>query len=260
MNKTRILALAAVLTAGVSAPALAAWDKITTINVDYQTDRDNKSPNFGGPVERLQFTARDSDIKCNFIRATFRNGRTVDLFSGNLPEGTPRNVDLPGASQDIQGISTKCHADRRNGGRIEVSADIGRYRDTWRNSPDWSRMWAKMFNWSNSTLDNVVNYWVPITTLHFRGRGDTDGSAAGGAGRSINSIGLKPLNSDAACGKIQATFASGRWVTVANRVSLRQGNTTRLDLPGGDRNLRTLKLSCHAVGRSTVDIQVYGNK
>ncbi len=148
MNKTRILATAAVLTAGLCVPAMAGWDRIGSVDVSYRVDRDNASPNFGGPVERLQFTALGSDIHCGYIRATFRNGRTRDVLTGKLSQNMSRNVDMPGGSQDIRQIAFKCHSlDRHGPARIEIAADIGRYRDTWRRSPDWARMWARMFNW-----------------------------------------------------------------------------------------------------------------
>jgi hypothetical protein len=263
MRKTRIIALSAALAAGLSTPAWAAWDRIGAIDVSYRQDRDSASPNFGGPVERLQFTARGSDIKCGFIRTTFRNGKTRLLYSGVLRRNVGRNVDLPGDARDVRRIDTKCHALNRGNARIEIAADIGRYRDAWRNSPDWARMWAAVFNWTNTqgnAIDNAVNYWVSITTLHFAGKNDTDGSATGWAGRSINSIGLKPLNADARCSRINVVFGSGRKLDLADRGALHEGATARFDLPGADRDVVRLNLACRALNRNSVDIQVYGNK
>src|ERR1700742_2199230 len=92
MRSSRLLALAAVLTASVSVPALADFDRIGSINVSYQQDKDSASPDFGGPVERLQFTARGSDITCRNITATFRNGHTTSIFNGTLRQNSARTV------------------------------------------------------------------------------------------------------------------------------------------------------------------------
>jgi len=147
MKRLNLAAGVLLLTAASSIPALAAWDRIGWVDVSYRVDRDNASPNFGGPVERLMFTARGSDIHCGYIRATFRNGRTRELMSGKLKLNDSRPVDLPGISQDVRRLSFKCHALDRRSARIEIAADIGHYRDTWRKSSDWSRVWSRVFTW-----------------------------------------------------------------------------------------------------------------
>lgn len=259
MRKSHILALAA-LTSAVTTPALADWDKVASISVSYGTDSDSRSPDFGGPVERLQFTARGSDIQCQFIRATFANGRTTDLFSGRLPQGNSRVVDLPGAQQNVKQINTKCRAFQRSGSTIDIAADIGQYRDTWRRSPNWSQVWARMFNWTDQrAVDQSVNYWVPITTLHFSGRGDKDGSAAGWGGKSIGAIGLKPSR-DTRCSRITVFFGNGRRADLGAH-TLAAGDTARFNLPGdNDRNVEHLSVACHALNGYNVDMTVYGRK
>jgi hypothetical protein len=260
MTKSSVLVLAAALAAGIATPAYADWDHVGSIRVDYNVDRDSASPDFGGPVERLRFTAHGSDIQCLFIRATFANGRTADLFSGRLAQNASRAVDLPGEQRTIKRISTRCHAFQRSGSQIELEADIGQYRDTWRRSPNWNQLWAHLFNWSNQpAVDQAVNYWVPITTLHFYGHGDRDGSAAGWSGKSISAIGLRP-GRNARCGRINAVFGNGQRIDLGAR-TLSAGATTRIDLPGSsDRNISRLNLACHAMDGAKVDIAVYGRK
>lgn len=260
MRNLGTFVLAATVTAGIATPALADWDRIGSIDVTYNVDHDSVSPDFGGPVERLQFTARGSDIQCSFIRATFSNGRDVELFSGRLAQNASRSVDLPGAQQNVRKVTTRCRAFQRSGSKIEIAADIGQYRDTWRRSPNWSQVWARMFNWANQPgIDQSVNYWVPITTLHFSGRGDKDGAAGGWAGKSISSIGLKP-NRDARCSRITVIFGNGRRSDLGAR-TLAANATARFDLPGSnDRNISQLSVACHAVTGYNVDIAVYGRK
>jgi hypothetical protein len=248
------------LAVGIATPARADWDRIGNIDVNYNLDRDSKSPDFGGPVERLRFTARGSDIQCAFIRATFANGRTADLFSGRLAQNVSRAIDLPGEQRTVSRINTRCHAFQRSGARIEIEADIGQYRDVWRRSPSWNQIWARMFNWSNQPgIDQSINYWVPITTLSFYGRTDRDGSAAGWSGKSIGAIGLRP-NRNARCGRITVVFGNGQRVDLGAR-TLSAGATARFDLPGSsDRNVSRLNLACHAMNGAKVDIGVYGRK
>jgi len=260
MTKSGIFVLAAALAAGIATPAYADWDHVASIQVDYNVDRDSASPDFGGAVERLRFTAHGSDIQCAYIRATFANGRTADLFSGRLAQNATRAVDLPGDQHSIRRITTRCHAFQRSGSRIELDADIGQYRDAWRRSPNWNQLWSRMFNWSNQpSVDQMVNYWVPVTTLHFAGRGDQDGSATGWSGKSITAIGLRP-SKDARCGRVTALFGNGQRIDLGAR-TLSAGATARFDLPGSnDRNLSHLNLACHAIDGSRVDIGVYGRK
>jgi hypothetical protein len=260
MTKSSIIVIAAAFSAGIATPAYADWDHVANIQVEYNVDRDSKSPDFGGPVERLRFTARGGDIQCAFIRATFASGRIADLFTGRLAQGSSRAIDLPGEQRTIRRISTKCHAFQRSGSQIEVEADIGQYRDAWRRSPNWNQIWSRMFNWSNQpSADQMVNYWVPVTTLHFSGRGDSDGSATGWSGKSISAIGLRS-SKDAKCGRVAVVFGNGQRVDLGAR-ALSAGATARFDLPGAnDRNVARLNLACHAINGSRVDIGVYGRK
>ncbi|HEX2593374.1 MAG TPA: hypothetical protein VHL34_17865, partial [Rhizomicrobium sp.] len=159
MKSKVIGALTVAIAAGISAPAWAAWDKITNLDVGYHADRDVASPNFGGPVERLQFTARGTDIQCKYVRARFDNGTTADLFSGRLRQNSAQSVDLPGTRRNIRALVTNCHGFQKGGSSIDVYADIGSYRDTWMKSPDWARVWARIFNWgtsAGSSFDNAV--------------------------------------------------------------------------------------------------------
>jgi hypothetical protein len=260
MTKSGILLITAALAAGIATPAHADWDHVASIQVDYNADRDSASPDFGGPVEKLRFTAHGSDIQCAYIRATFSSGRTADLFSGRLAQNASRAIDLPGEQRTIRKITTRCHAFQRSGSQIELEADIGQYRDAWRSSPNWNQVWSRIFNWSNQPgVDQMINYWVPITTLHFYGRRDSDGSATGWSGKSIGAIGLRP-SKNARCGRIIAVFGNGQRVDLGAR-TLSAGATARFDLPGSnDRNLSRLNLACHAIAGTRVDIGVFGRK
>ena len=78
MNKTRLLALAAALCAGVALPASAqpayghnapwdrpgGWDRIGSVDFSFRPDRETEYGNFGGRVERLSFLARNGNVRC----------------------------------------------------------------------------------------------------------------------------------------------------------------------------------------------------
>jgi hypothetical protein len=268
MKKSRILLLAAALTCGVASTALAApFQKVGTIDVGYHPDRDNASVDFGGPVERLQFVARGSDVQCKYIRARFANGAPRDLFSGRLSQNSLRTVDLPGDVRNVQRVISNCHGFTRGGSSVDVYADVGQYIQTWRNNPTWARLWAGFFSSffppapSRPSYDQQVNYWVPITTVSFSGYNDRDGDAAGFAGKSITRIALKPVNANARCSRITALFANGvRRDLGGTYTNLVRGTTTQVDLPGGERNLVRLTMRCHPLNSYAVSIQVLGRK
>ena len=137
MKTTRPAALAAILTVGVSVPALADWDRIGTVDVSRGRDRDVRNFDLGGSVENLRLQADRSDINCRSVNATFGNGRTRNVFSGNLRQGSMTNVDLPGRDRNITRLAFNCSSDSRRGGTIRVFADVGRYRSEWMRNPNW---------------------------------------------------------------------------------------------------------------------------
>src|SRR5581483_5370907 len=228
MRKSTLLAL--FLCAG-AAPAWADWDNIGSINVDFGGDRDAKDFRLGGPVERLQLTADRSDIACRSVRADlggnfgnradngaydrpgnrfgngFGNNRGgTEIFRGMLRRGQATTVDLPGDARTLRGLTFNCAAMDRRGGVIRIVADVGRYRGDWQRGPDWQRTWSRMFNWGS----NAVNNWQMIGSESFEGRDDSETTFAGWRGQRTEAVALRPLESDARCSRVTASFARGR--------------------------------------------------
>jgi hypothetical protein len=267
MKRVGLLALAAIAGFGVASPALADWDNIGSIHVDYGVDRDNASPDFGGPVERLQLTATGGDVQCQAIRATYSNGSSSNLFNGMLHQGQSRGVDVPGAAQYIRRLAFTCRSFSHGGANIRIDADVGRYRSQWQASPEWARTWSRLFHWANSGMNNMgggysPDNWVLAGTAKFDGPTDRDGGAAGWAGRAITELGFRPVNGDAVCRNATVRFANNavrNW-PVNNGNPMRQGQMYRIDVPGGYRNVSNVMLRCHALGRYAVSINIYGNK
>jgi len=262
MTSLRIFGLAAFLSATSAIPALAApWERIGTISVDYNLDRDRVSPDFGGPVESLRFTARGGDVQCRYIRATFGNGTTRDIFSGRLRQGMAQNVDLPGEARNIARLDLMCHAFQRSGGQIEVQADIGQYQNAWRNGPRWS-YWSRYFTDWNRMIDNATSYWVRLGTMTFTPRYPRDNAFGGFAGRSITQLAFRPVDGSAICSDASIRFGNGSLakIPVNGGRPLMEGQTYRIDLPGNQRNVTNVVLRCYALGQRSVTISVLGNK
>jgi hypothetical protein len=287
-------------------PTASGWDSIGTVEFSYRNSSDTQYTRFGGRMERLKFDAVDGTVVCSSVRMTFDNGRTRTIFSRTIPNGRSRTVDLPGDQRSVEKISFRCHSTGRRGAEIKISADIGSYRDEWRRSPDWQRVWSRMFTWANEPTarpndgrddrrdgdnrrddgrdyngrdnnnrdnnqrdygrddrrsDASTNNWVTISTASFEGR-DSETAVAGWKGRSVQMIGLRPLNSDAQCTRVTATFDNGnvRTLQLGSADRMQEGRLYTADLPGDQRNLTSVDLTCHAIGQRDVRIEVLADK
>ena len=279
MKTSKIAALAAILCLGAAVTAVAQpgwrpgpgnWDSLGSIVVDGRLgpppgrpgrggmDRDSRSYDLGGPVERIQLRAVGSDILCRSVQARFGNGRTSQIFQGTLNQNRPTNVDLPGQARDLNGLSFVCASLDQHDALIRISADIGRYRSDWTSGPNWRGTWSRMFNWGS----NVANNWQPLGRESFEGRGDTEMTFAGLRGRNVDSIALMPTNADARCSWVEATFANGRRqvLSIDNGDYLRRGEYAQVDLPGNVRNVESLSLRCQAVNAGRVEIALYASR
>jgi hypothetical protein len=77
-------------------------------------------------------------------------------------------------------------------------------------------------------------------------------------GRGTNAIGVRPVDGDVRCSRVVAVFANGnaRDLPVDPARHLSAGTPYWLDLPGGDRNLRQVSMTCRPIGPRTVDVQL----
>jgi hypothetical protein len=143
------LVLATVLSVGTAVPALAAWDRIGSVDFSRRDNHDTQYGNFGGSVEALALQARGADVTCRRVTATFGNGHPVEIFRGELRRGQNVSVDLPGRDRLIRRLDFDCAPNRGRTASVDIQADIGRYQAEWRRSPDWDRVWSRMFHWDN---------------------------------------------------------------------------------------------------------------
>lgn len=254
MNKTRLAVLAAALCAAAATPALAEWDSIGSVNISGR-DRDVRNFDLGGPVDRISLRVENNAVDCRSITATFGNGSTRQIFSGRLYENRPKSIDLPGNNRNIKRLAFHCSAGRWHDATIRIAADIGSHRDEWRRNPNFARVWAQMFNWGS----NAMNNWRYIGQESFEGRRDSENAFTGWRGRNVDSIALKPLDASGRCSRVTATFGNGRTrdLNVDNGDRMRQGQFYKVNLPGGNRNLRSLNLRCRATDARRVTIQIF---
>jgi hypothetical protein len=293
MNKTRLVALTAALCAGVvlsasaqpgygpdrngpdrNGPNRPGWDRIGSVDFSFRPDRETEYGNFGGSVERLSFRARNGDVRCQSVTATFNNGRTQRLYRGTLSRGRDVVVDVPGQSQMIRRIDFNCRSLERRETTVDIAADIGRYRAEWRRSPDWDRMWSRMFNWTDDNrltggtgrdrLDGPLNTagWVTLGTEVFDGRSDRETTFAGFAGRNAERLAVRPVNDDARCSRITATFSNGqtRTLNIGEGNLLREDRVYELDLPGRSRDVMRVDMTCHAENGRQVTMLVMADR
>jgi len=262
VKRSRILAMTLLFAAGFTVPALAdSYVRLGSIDVGFRMDRDAQWTRFGGGMEGLRLEADRSDIRCRSIIAHFADGSQQNVFSGQLMDNRPIEVDLHGGTRRVRDVIFTCRSEERSGGKIYIAANVGRYQAEWRRSPDWVLFWSQMFNWGNPGMGggNDANYWVSLGRQTFQGRKDTDSAFAGWAGRSVEKIGLKAINDDARCSRVRINFGNGTSTTL-NVGRLDQGRFQAFDLPGNDRNVRSLNMTCRAVNRNSVTIEISARK
>src|SRR5258706_4243973 len=68
--RAKLLAIAAVLACGTTLPALAAWDRIGSVDISRGRDRTAEVNNFGGRIDELSLQARGDDAMCRDVTAT----------------------------------------------------------------------------------------------------------------------------------------------------------------------------------------------
>lgn len=255
-----IAALAAVISVGAAMPAYAGWTNIGRVDFAYGVDKDVAYGNFGGPATALQLTARGSDVACKYVRATFGNGTTANVFQGMLPQGRGKRVDLPGDRRNITKLAFECRAYVRGGAHIDIEADVDAYRQQWQHNPIWAKLLGSLLP-APAPAPDTTN-WVPIGTERFVGPVDRNSIFAGWGGHRVTRIALKPLDADAQCKKVSATFGNGN----TRDLDLNRGGVAnrdrlyKIDLPGDVRNIVRLNLVCRAIGAPAVTIQIYGDQ
>lgn len=282
---------AAVLAMAIAAPATAAYVRLGSVDVDFRRDSDTAYSRFGGRLESLRLTASRSDIYCRSVDVRYENGDRQRVFSGRLDERRPIDVDLRGRARRVDSIQFNCRSDERRGGRIYIEGEVGRYRDEWRRDRNWDRLWSGILGVGPDRMggpdrrdNDRRDYdgrdndrrdrdgrdggwrggsdgdWVSLGRRSFEGRNDKEDTFTGWSGRHVERIALRPLETDAQCMSIVATFDNGRKAKLADGRVLRRGQINVYDLPGRERNVSKLYMRCRALDGYRVTIEILARR
>ena len=127
MRRSGTLMAAALLASSVAIPAFAALEPMGSVGFSRMDTHDSQAVNVTG--DSVMLTARGSDVMCDSVMATFGNGRTRQIFRGDLPRGENVTIDLPGRQRTVERLDFNCRPTQSWRARVDVAADTGRYGD-----------------------------------------------------------------------------------------------------------------------------------
>ena len=106
------------------------------------------------------------------------------------------------------------------------------------------------------------NDWVLVGSARFEGLNDRDSGATGWAGRGVTALGFKAVDGDAVCAQANVRFANNtmRQYPINNRQPMTRDRLYQIDMPGDRQTVTAGGLRCHALGKYSVTINMYGNK
>lgn len=109
-----------VLVAGGTA-AYAALERVGSVVLTTVAPGQSEYRNFTG--NEVSLTARNSNINCDSVVATFDNGLSRGIFSGNLPRGHGVTVGIPDNQGPVVRMDFNCKPDGGSiGGVIDIAA------------------------------------------------------------------------------------------------------------------------------------------
>jgi hypothetical protein len=108
-----------VLVAGGTA-AFAALERVGSVVLTTVAPGQSEYRNFAG--NEVSLTARNSDINCDSVVATFDNGLSRGIFSGDLQRGHQITVGLPEREGRVVRMDFNCKPNGGLGGVIDIAA------------------------------------------------------------------------------------------------------------------------------------------
>ncbi len=260
----RLLLVSAGLSAALVTPALAAWDRVGSVDIDYRLERTSQYGGFEGPVEKLQLRAAGNDVSCRTVSAQFGNGQTANLWHGALRDGRPQNIDVPAIARDLRQVQFVCLAVGNKGARIEIYADTS----------GWDAGRPASSGWVPPSADVSLrppvqpptpgwneNDWIALGSARFASRED-ETTVNGANGRHFQQVGLRARGNNGQCRAVVIRFTNGEKVSLSVNGGqiMREDRLYQVELPGWRRNILRLALACRAVRSDFVSIQVYASR
>jgi hypothetical protein len=102
--------------------------------------------------------------------------------------------------------------------------------------------------------------WIVLGQQSFQGSNDKESTFTDWNGRHVDRIALRPIETDAQCMSIVATYDGGRKVKLADGRMLERGRVAVYDLPGDQHNLSKVFLRCRAVSGYRVTIEILARR
>jgi len=244
----RLLALTAVLCTGMAVPAMAALVSLGSVGLTDLTSSNaiDLRSNLPPRVEALSLQARDSDVMCRDVTARFRNGESMQIFRGFLPLGQDRVINMLPVHRDVARVDFDCRSTSPTGGRIDLAADVPAGR-------------VVIDRFITGSLDTTG--WIPLAREDFIGPNDHAMTFTGWNGRNIDALALVPMNDDAVCTRVRATFGNGetRDLTLGSDF-IAQDHMMTMGLPGIRRDVTRIDMNCRAEHGNMVTVQVLASK
>src|SRR5947209_17749256 len=93
MRRSGAVAVIAILVLGGATAAFAALERVGSVVFTSVAPGQSEYRNFAG--NEITLTARNSDLSCDSVVATFENGVARGIFAGQLARGREVSVGLP---------------------------------------------------------------------------------------------------------------------------------------------------------------------
>jgi hypothetical protein len=235
-------------------PAAAAeWREIARPQTFPKGESFIQRVRIAAPIEHLQFRAEGGDIHCLTVRASFRDGESRVIFSGDIPRGHPVTLAFDGGDTSIRQLRLRCSGP--DGSQLVIAADVGRFEGEWSGDSSLERVWSVARNWRSALMHD----WELVGGGRFQSRYEE--SRIQGPEAPVAALALKPVGRDARCRSGSVTFEGGksRKLDLDRDDFLAHDLYYRLDLPAGTPPLEAIALECRATNGGRVMIQVFAS-
>jgi hypothetical protein len=120
MKRAGAVAVTAVLFLGGATVAFAALERVGSVVLTSVAPGQSEYRNFSG--NEVTLTARNADINCDSVVATFDNGRSRGVFAGQLPRARAVSFGLPQIGARVVRMDFNCKPTSGFGGVIDIAA------------------------------------------------------------------------------------------------------------------------------------------
>ncbi len=124
MKRAGAVTVVAVLVLESATAAFAALERVGSVVLTSVAPGQSEYRNFSG--NEVTFTARNSDINCDSVVATFDNGRSRGVFAGALPRGREVSIGLPENGGSVVRMDFNCRPTGGLGGVIDIAGGTNR--------------------------------------------------------------------------------------------------------------------------------------